>query len=153
MIAEETPRRHAPNPLGNRRRLLLALGDRRLNRRYPIAAELEYRAVGNDGVTLEGIGQTINLSTGGVLFQSDQALRVGLRIELAINWPARLNDSLALNLCVSGRVSRSEGNCHAVRIRAHEFCLRGRYRLAGPRFRNSALPEMARAAAAQPLSL
>lgn len=118
-----------------RRRLQLAMGDRRLTRRYPIAAEVEYRTVGRDGLPFRGAGRTLNLSTGGILFQSEQALAPGTRIELTIAWPARLNDAVDLNLCVSGRVARSDGKTHAIRIREHEFCVRGRYRLAGPRFR------------------
>jgi hypothetical protein len=120
-----------------RRRLQLALGDRRLSRRYPISAELEYRAVGRDGVPFRGAGRSVNVSTGGILFQAEQALTPGMRIELTIAWPARLNDAVDLNLCVSGRVARSEGAFHVVRIREHEFCVRGRFRLAGPRFRIS----------------
>jgi PilZ domain len=141
-------RRRSPSlPLGARRRVLLALGDRRFHHRYPIAADLEYRAIGSDGSLLRGSGQSINLSASGVFFQSKQVLPPGTRIELTIAWPVRLNNVLALNLCVSGRVSRSDGISHAVRIREHEFCIRGRYRLAGPRFRtaivagNSAAPQ------------
>jgi hypothetical protein len=118
-----------------RRRLQLALGDRRLTRRYPITAQVEYRAMGRDGLPLRGVGRTINLSTGGILFQSEQTLTLGTRIELTIAWPARLNDEVDLNLCVSGRVARTDGKSHVVRIREHEFCVRGRYRRAGPRFR------------------
>jgi hypothetical protein len=118
-----------------RRRLQLAMGDRRLARRYPISAELEYRIMGRDGLAYCGVGRTINLSTGGILFQSEQTLTPGMRIELTIAWPARLNDSIDLNLCVSGRVARTDGKLHVVRIREHEFCVRGRYRLPGPRFR------------------
>jgi hypothetical protein len=116
------------------RRLQLAMGDRRLARRYPIATELEYRIIGREGLAYRGAGRTINLSTRGILFQSEQALTPGMRIELTIAWPARLNDAVDLNLCVSGRVARTDGKSHVVRIREHEFCVRGRYRLRGPRF-------------------
>jgi hypothetical protein len=134
------PRRaRSMQPLGARRRVLLVLGDRRFNQRYPIAAELEYRAVAEDGSLLRGSGQSINLSASGVLFEAKHTLAPGTRIELSIAWPVRLNDSVALNLCVSGRVSRSDGLSCAVRIREHEFCLRGRYRLAGSRFRTAAV--------------
>jgi PilZ domain len=140
MTVAETHQQHPRNFLGASRRLLLALGDRRLTRRYPIAADIEFTAIGADGVALQGSGRTVNLSTGGVLFESDRILPVGIRIELVICWPARLNDAVALNLCVSGRVARSNGNSHAIRIREHEFCLRGRYRPAGLRFRTPAVP-------------
>jgi hypothetical protein len=134
MIPAEAGPRQPPNAVGARRRALLALGDRRFHRRYPITAELEYRAVGEDGRAVQGSGRCLNLSTGGVLFETGEPLEAGMRVELAIAWPVRLNDSLALNLRVSGRISRSSGTSHGVRIREHEFCLRGRYRVAGPRF-------------------
>ncbi len=131
--------------VGASRRVLLALGDRRLARRYPITADVEFTALGSDGVALQGFGRTVNLSTGGVLFESDEVLQAGMRIELVIAWPARLNNAVALNLCVSGRVARSTANSHAIRIREHEFCLRGRYRPAGLRFRAPAVPRVAAA--------
>ena len=147
MIVKGGERRQPPNSLGASRRILLSRGDRRLSRRYPIAVELEYRAAGNDGPAIQGFGRTLNLSTGGVLFETDQPLRPEMRIELAIAWPVRLNESLALNLCVCGRVARTDGQFHAIRIREHEFCLRGRYRLAKPRFRSFIPAAAARAAA------
>lgn len=143
--------RRPANPLGASRRVLLALGDRRFTRRYPITVDLEYKAVGNDGTTIVGFGRTLNLSTSGVLFESDQPLQHGMRIELAIAWPALLNGSLALNLRLCGRVARSERNTCAIRIREHEFCLRGRYRLA-PRFLTSVSAVAAPAAAAGPFA-
>jgi hypothetical protein len=110
-------------------------GDRRLSRRYPIAAGLKYKAVSSDGFTIEGFGRTLNLSAGGVLFEFDQSLPLGTRIELSIAWPALLNGSLALNLRVCGCVARSHENSCAIRIREHEFCLRGGLRVATPRVR------------------
>jgi hypothetical protein len=141
-----SPKRRSSLPVP--RRELLRLGDRRFSRRYPIIAELEFQAIGDDGLRVKGLGRSIDLSTGGVLFEVDQilregALRKGMPIELVIAWPARLNRSLALNLCVSGRVARSHGTMHAVRMRDHDFCLRGRYRLGGLRFRSVAVPQVA----------
>jgi PilZ domain len=136
MTATASPaRRRSALSASVRRRLQLAVGDRRLTRRYPITTELEYRIVGRDGLAYRGSGRTVNLSTGGILFQSEQALTPGMRIELTIAWPARLNDAVDLNLCVSGRVARTDGKSHVVRIREHEFCVRGKFRLPGPRFR------------------
>jgi hypothetical protein len=123
-------------------------GDRRLSRRYPITVDLQYKAADSGGVTIEGFGRTLNLSANGVLFESHQLLYSEMPIELSIAWPALLNDSLALNLRVCGRVARSDGNTHAIRIREHEFCLRGRYRVAKPRFLTSLPAVAARAAAA-----
>lgn len=144
--------RQPTNPPGANRRVLLGLGDRRFSRRYPISVDLEYKAAGNDGMIIEGFGRTLNLSASGVLFEADQPLRPGMRIELSIAWPALLNGSLALNLRVCGRVARSDGNTYAIRIREHEFCLRGRYRMAKPRLGTSIPAVAARVAAAEPFA-
>jgi hypothetical protein len=119
----------------SRRKIRTWPGDRRINRRYPIIVDLEYRVVQNNEVVQSGIGRSIDLSTGGVLFESQTALMVGTEIEVSIAWPVRLHDAVALNLCISGKVARTDGQHHAVSIEDHEFCVRGRYRLAGPRFR------------------
>jgi len=147
MSPEVGERRQPHNSLGASRRVLLALGDRRLSRRYPITVDLDYKAVSRDGAAVEGFGRTLNLSTSGVLFSSDRPLCPGMRIELAIAWPALLNDSLALDLRVCGRVARAEGTINAMHIRTHEFYLRGRYRVA-PRFRIVIPAVAARAASA-----
>ena len=53
--------------------------DRRSHRRYPISVELKYSA----GVQA-GHGRTINLSSGGVLFEADVALSINLRLEVYV---------------------------------------------------------------------
>lgn len=113
---------------------LLLRGERRSCRRYPIAVNLEYRVVRGSEVTCTGNGRTINLSTGGVLFEAAQALPEGCDIEVLVAWPALLDNEIALNLCIAGRVAWSSGFRSAVRVVNHEFCLRGRYRLSGRRF-------------------
>jgi hypothetical protein len=95
-------------------------GDRRSWPRYPVEAALEYRVI-HGRSTATGQGKTINLSSGGVLFQSDQDVAKGVQIELAIVWPARLNDVAGLTLHVTGRTVRSQGKCAAVKILRHEF--------------------------------
>ena len=62
-------------------------GDRRSWPRYPLETALEYQVI-HGSSTATGQGKTINLSSGGVLFQSDQDVAEGIQIELAIVWPA-----------------------------------------------------------------
>ena len=94
--------------------------DRRTWPRYPIEAALEYRVIhGRRAAT--GRGRTINLSNRGVLFQSDQAVADGVQIELAIAWPARLNDVARLAWHVTGRTVWSRGKHAAVKISRCEF--------------------------------
>lgn len=94
-------------------------GDRRSWPRYPIDAALEW--VIHRRIAAVGRGKTINLSSGGVLFQSDQAVAEGVQIELAIAWPARLDDMAGLTLHVTGRTVRTQGKCAAVKILRREF--------------------------------
>lgn len=83
----------------------------------------------NQGV-LSGAGLVVNMSSSGVLFQTAEFLPRGVTIELYIAWPTKLNDTVALNLYVMGRVVRMQGNYSAVRIRRSEFRVRGKRALA-----------------------
>ena len=94
--------------------------DRRSWPRYPFEAALEYRLIRGRKVST-GRGKTVNVSSRGVLFQSDKPLAAGAQIELAIAWPALLNDAAGLTLHVTGRTVRSQENCAAVRILRYEF--------------------------------
>lgn len=122
----------------HRRRLARLFGDRRFSQRYPIIAELECRVVSDDLVTGSGSGRSVNLSASGMLFESECLLTPGAEVEVTLAWPVLLNNKIALNLCVFGVVARSDGALHAISFREHEFCLRGRYRLNGRRFRPAA---------------
>jgi len=125
----------------------LRVGDRRSERRYPITADLEYRLICGYQVMQTGIGRTVNLSKSGILFESEIMLPAGTEMEVSIAWPARLRDTVALNLCVSGQVAWSQDKRHALTILRHEFCVRGRYGLSSRRL--SLWPE-ARLAKAAP---
>jgi hypothetical protein len=70
---------------------------------------------------LEGVGRSVNISTGGVLFDSAAELPVGSTVEVSIAWPARLNDTVSLKLWLAGQIVRSQGTRTAVRITRHEF--------------------------------
>jgi hypothetical protein len=111
----------------------LRVGDRRSERRYAIAANLEYRVICDCQVIQTGIGRTVNLSKSGILFESEEMLPAGTEMEVSIAWPVRLRDTVALNFCVSGRISWSRGKLHALTILRHEFCVRGRYGLSSRR--------------------
>jgi hypothetical protein len=94
-------------------------GDRRLCPRYPIEAALEWVIQGRRAAA--GLGKTINFSSRGILFQSDQTVAERAQIELAIAWPARLDNVAGLTLHVTGRTVRSQGKCAAVKILRREF--------------------------------
>jgi hypothetical protein len=99
--------------------------DQRSNHRYPIEVALEYRAVLPNRSVVTGFGGTINLSSGGVLFQSESSLPAGVAIELMIAWPARFESLAGLNLHAMGKTVRTQDNCTAVVVHRHEFRTRG----------------------------
>jgi hypothetical protein len=95
--------------------------ERRRSQRYPIERELRYRAVSRRKGKEVGKGKTINISSSGVLFTSDEALRPGERMELSISWPVRLDNKYALQLVARGKVVRLEPGRVAIQIQQHEF--------------------------------
>jgi hypothetical protein len=95
--------------------------DRRDDRRYPIELDLRYKVVARSRAPLHGTGRTMNMSSGGVLFDGDQSLPAGAFVELSIKWPVLLHDKCPLTLLIVGRVVRSEGDRVAVKTNRYEF--------------------------------
>ena len=73
-----------------------------------------------------GSGKTINMSSGGVLFVTDQMVLPGRRVEMSISWPAQLNNACALKLVARGRIVRVEDGRAAVEIQQYEFRTQGK---------------------------
>ena len=96
--------------------------DRRDSHRFPIELGVRYKVVNrkNDGDKM-GFGKTINISSTGVLFTTDQLLVPGRPLELYMNWPVLLNSTVALKLVALGRVVRCEKGKAAVKFHQYEF--------------------------------
>jgi hypothetical protein len=95
--------------------------DRRTKRRYPIKLEVQYRLLKHRRVERLGAGRTLNISSGGVLFEADGLLPGSGPIELALNWPFLLHGSCNLKLVIRGRIVRSNEKAIAIRAEFHEF--------------------------------
>lgn len=100
--------------------------DRRRSGRFPIEREVRYKVLSKKSADEVGAGQTVNISSSGVLFKADAFLVPGKRVELSISWPAQLNNKANLKLVARGRVVRCEEGCAAIEIQQYEF------RTAGP---------------------
>jgi PAS domain S-box-containing protein len=98
-------------------------GDQRVNGRYPITLELQYKLLNKDRVERLGIGRTLNISSGGVLFEAETPLRATGPIELAMNWPILLAGICNLKLVMRGQIVRSDTNGKVIAVKAkyHEF--------------------------------
>ena len=105
--------------------------EHRANGRYPITLELHYKLPNKQGAEQHGFGRTVNISTGGVLFEADARLPATGPIQLAMHWPHLLDGVVTLKLVMSGRIIRSDANAIAVKAEHHEF------RTAGARFRKA----------------
>jgi hypothetical protein len=103
-----------------------ASDDRRSSNRLPIEREVRYKVLGGKkSVKQVGLGKTLNMSSGGVLFTTESLLPEGERVEIAVSWPAQLNDVLPLKLVAMGRLVRSEESQAAISIERYEFKTRG----------------------------
>lgn len=95
--------------------------DRRGADRFPIERDVRYKVLNRKSGDETGTGKTINMSSNGVLFTTDQYLLPGRRLELSISWPAQLNSKVALKLVARGRVVRCEEGKAAIEIHQYEF--------------------------------
>lgn len=95
--------------------------DRRVASRFPIERELRYKVISKKSASEQGGGATVNISSAGILFTTEQTLIPGRTVEIAINWPANLNDSTPLKLVARGRVVRSDLRRAAIQIQRYEF--------------------------------
>jgi hypothetical protein len=99
-------------------------GDQRSRRRYPIMLEVEYR-MNRRRVVLSGSARTLNISSGGVLFEVKDSLPASGPIRLILNWPVVLDTVCPLKLVIDGHIVRNEGNRIAIRIKHHAFYTTG----------------------------
>ena len=91
-------------------------------RRYPICADVEYYLCKGRGVSSSGVGRTIYLSSGSVQIETEHGLPLGGKVELAITWPARLDNHVPLQLQIMGRTVLGQGKIITIDIARYEFC-------------------------------
>jgi len=99
--------------------------DRRETSRFPLHEDVKYRLLHSKGNPISGMGHTLNIGSGGILFTTEQLLPLGRTVELSVNWPARLDGTCPLKFVAVGRIIRAEGNKAAVRIERYQFRTRG----------------------------
>jgi hypothetical protein len=95
--------------------------ERRTNGRFPLREEASYRIILSKSSPVSGVGETLNMGSGGILFTTREKLPVGRTVEVAVNWPAKLGGTCPLKFVAVGRVVRSEDTHAAVRIQRYEF--------------------------------
>jgi hypothetical protein len=96
-------------------------GDRRYDRRYEIVLDVRWKLVRRRKVLDSGTGVTVDISSGGILFEAGRQLPVGLNVEMSIAWPALLHNVAPMQLVVVGRIVRTQGSRTAIHMSQHEF--------------------------------
>ena len=91
--------------------------ERRSSRRFPVSLKLRYVLSGSH----IGDGRVTDMSSRGILFQSDDQLPAGEKIQVILTWPFLLNGDCPLQLRVRGDVLRSDGRGTVLRIQQYEF--------------------------------
>lgn len=100
--------------------------DRRLKKRFLIERDVRYKLLNGQNIAEAGAGKTLDMSSTGVSFTTQQPLPMGTLVELSISWPALLNDNCPMKLMVFGRVVRCGNNVAASTIEKYEFRTSGR---------------------------
>lgn len=87
--------------------------------RFEIRRPVEFR-LRPPGARKEGTGQTLNMSKGGILFETDSEIATGRKIELTVH----VGDAMGgppVTLHVHGITVRHEGGAVAVSIKKHRL--------------------------------
>jgi len=88
---------------------------------YPVELDLDYRIVVDRKILDAGRGRTVTISSTTVTFKGDHQISNGLDIEVTLEWPVRLDNSVSLRLHIHGKTVKAENGCNAIRILRHEF--------------------------------
>jgi len=117
--------------------------ERRKKVRFPINRELRYKVLERDTVVEFGLGDTVNMASGGVAFAVDHELPVSAFIELSISWPVLLDDACPMRLIIFGRVVRSRARHTACTVDKYEFRTQARVHQMAPVRHDSMLQRFA----------
>ena len=102
-----------------------ARADRRETSRFPVQEEVRYRVLHAKGLATSGAGKTLDIGSGGILFTTEERLPIGRLVEVAVNWPVRLDGACPLRFVAVGKVVRSDPTKAVVQIERYEFKTRG----------------------------
>jgi hypothetical protein len=100
--------------------------ERRSSPRFPLEQPVSYKVLdANDRARTSSTGMTVDMSSAGVLFETQAPPEQGKRLELCVFWPVSLEGGCPLKLVAVGRVVRADGGRVAMRIEKYEFRTRG----------------------------
>jgi DNA-binding NarL/FixJ family response regulator len=95
--------------------------DRRTNARFPCRLAVSYHTLEHPFLSGEATSETLNISSKGLLFTSNDPLQPGQLVQVSVDWPARLENQVPLKLVAEGRIVRNNDGQTAMRIDKYEF--------------------------------
>lgn len=95
--------------------------DRRTNARFPCRLAVSYQALEHPFFSGTATSETLNISSKGLLFPTQEALQPGQLLQVSVDWPARLENQVPLKLVAEGRIVRNLNGLAAMRIDKYEF--------------------------------
>lgn len=98
--------------------------ERRASKRFSIERTISYRVLGRGPVGASGSGKTVNMSSGGMLIETEQVLLPGWRVEVEVSGPFQVDDQVSFKLLVTGKITRSVGSPNpmaGLKISRHTF--------------------------------
>jgi hypothetical protein len=111
-----------PKPNAHLNRTLAS--QRRGAKRYDISLSLRYAVRRRGHEPLTGTGQSVNVSSSGLLFRSDGRPASGDSMIVALEWPAPGTTAEPIFLVLSGHVVRTQGRSAALEISRNELLRR-----------------------------
>ena len=82
---------------------------------------LEYQRLGHKAASANYRAKTINLSSTGVLFESQDHFQAGDQLRLFLDWPIRIEDQIDLVLVIVGRIVRTSGTSVGAKILKYQL--------------------------------
>ncbi len=103
--------------------------ERRVKSRYPLELNVRYQTMGASGPGA-GVGQTLNISSSGMLLACASNIPEGTRLKLFVEWPSLLNGTTPLQLITVGTVLRCTQIGISIVFDSYQFRTMGRMRSA-----------------------
>ena len=95
--------------------------DRRTNARFPCRLAVSYQTLEHPIFSGQGTSETLNVSSKGLLFTSNEKFEAGQLVQVSLDWPALLENQIPLKLVAEGRIVRNSSGQTAMTIDKYEF--------------------------------
>lgn len=95
--------------------------DRRTNARFPCRLAVSYQTLEQPIFSGQGTSETLNISSKGLLFTSNEKFEAGQLVQVSLDWPALLENQVPLKLVAEGRIVRNARGQTAMTIDKYEF--------------------------------